>query len=89
MMRENGQPANEITCRDVAEWTSAYLDSHGGDDRNARIALHLAVCAGCAAYVEQIASVRNLIALLPEPPAPPAGADGLRRAFAARHGKRR
>ena len=87
MMQENGQPADEMTCREVAERTSAYLDGQGGEERNARIALHLAACAGCAAYVKQIASVRNLIALLPESPAPPVDPDGLRRAFAARHGQ--
>jgi predicted anti-sigma-YlaC factor YlaD len=56
----------EITCREVVEWTSAYLDAHVGEDRKQQIALHLAVCAGCAAYVGQIASVRNLVRLLPQ-----------------------
>lgn len=30
MMQENGQPADEMTCREVAERTSAYLDGQGG-----------------------------------------------------------
>ena len=85
MMHENGQTANEITCREVAEWTSAYLDLHTGDSCDARIALHLTVCAGCSAYVKQIASVRNLVGLLPKAHEEPSDVDGLRQAFAARH----
>lgn len=55
----------EITCREVVEWTSAYLDEHVGEDRKQQIALHLAACAGCGAYAEQIAAVRHLVRLLP------------------------
>jgi predicted anti-sigma-YlaC factor YlaD len=58
--------SQEITCQEVVRWTSAYLDEHAGDERNLQIALHLAVCAGCQNYVDQIASVRNLAGLLPK-----------------------
>lgn len=87
MTQSDEEAASEITCREVAEWTSAYLDACAGDDRNARIALHLAVCAGCEAYVEHIASVRRLVGLLPKAPEVPVDPDGLREAFAARHRK--
>jgi len=89
MTHENGQTADEIACREVANRISAYLDAYGGHDRNARIALHLAGCAGCAAYARQIALVRNLIALLPECPAMPSNLDGLHRACAVRRGQPR
>jgi len=58
--------SHDITCQEVVLWTSAYLDEHAGDERNLQIALHLALCAGCKTYVEQIASVRNLARLLPK-----------------------
>lgn len=58
-----------------------------GDDRNARIALHLAVCADCETCVKPIASVRRLVGSLPKAPEASAGPDGLRGAFAARHRK--
>lgn len=74
----------EITCREVAEWTSAYLDTHAGEERNVRIALHLASCAGCEAYIKQIASVRDLVGSLPEIVPMPAVPDKLRQALAAR-----
>jgi anti-sigma factor RsiW len=74
----------EITCREVVEWTSAYLDEHVGEDRKQQIALHLAACAGCEAYVKQIASVRDLVRLLPQAVDSPAESDQVRQAVAAK-----
>lgn len=41
-----------ITCQEVAQWASAYLAAHVGDERKRQIVLHLAICAGCETYVE-------------------------------------
>lgn len=78
------QTVSEITCREVAEWTSAYLDAHVDDATNIRMALHLAACAGCETYVTQIASVRDMLGLLPGADTEPAQRDRLRQAFSAR-----
>ena len=72
----------EVTCREVVEWTSAYLDEHVGEDRKQQIALHLAACAGCGAYLGQIASVRDLVRLLPQVLDSPAESDQIRQAIA-------
>lgn len=74
----------EITCREVVEWTSAYLDEHVGEDRKQQIALHLAACAGCGTYVDQIASVRGLVRLLPQAVDLPAESEQVRQVIAAR-----
>jgi anti-sigma factor RsiW len=74
----------EITCREVVEWTSAYLDEHVGEDRKQEMALHLAACAGCGAYVKQIASVRDLVRLLPQAADSPAESEQVRQAVAAK-----
>lgn len=79
------QAVPEITCREVAEWTSAYIDAHMDEELKVRIALHLASCAGCEAYVKQIASVRNLLGLLPNAPETPTDPERLRQAFSARY----
>jgi predicted anti-sigma-YlaC factor YlaD len=85
MVQEQWKFSNEeITCREVVAWTSAYLDEHVGEDRLQQIALHLAVCVGCGAYVKQIASVRGLVRLLPNAAERPAASEPLRQAFAAR-----
>ncbi|MBA5868688.1 MAG: anti-sigma factor [Nitrospira sp. CR2.1] len=80
-------PARDITCREVAEWTSAYLDAHQDDLHKVRMALHLAVCAGCRAYVHQIASVRDTLGRLPGPTVDPVRRDRLRQAFSLQRSK--
>jgi anti-sigma factor RsiW len=79
--------AAEITCREVAAWASAYIDQHLDDAAKVRMALHLAACAGCDAYVRHIAAVRDLLPLLPGVGAQPAQRDRLRQAFAARQNR--
>mgnify|MGYP001168301916 CR=1 FL=1 len=74
----------EITCQEVVQWASAYLDEHIGDDRKRQIVLHLAVCAGCETYVKQIATVRDTMGLLPKAVEQPSDSQRLRQAFAAR-----
>ena len=81
------QAAPKITCREVAEWTSAYLDEHIQDAEKIRIVLHLVTCAGCRAYVDQMASVQRVLKSLPYPAAEPADLDQLRQAFEARRRK--
>lgn len=73
----------DITCREVAEWASAYLDAHADDATQVRMALHLAACAGCEAYVTQIAAVRDLLGRLPGPAVELTLRDRLRQAFSA------
>ena len=74
----------EITCQEVVQWASAYLDEHVADDRKRQIVLHLAICAGCETYVKQIATVRDTVRLLPKAVEQPSDSHQLRQAFAAR-----
>jgi len=74
----------DITCREVAELASAYLNAHADDATQVRMALHLAACAGCEAYVKQIAAVRDLLGRLPGPAVERSLRDRLRHAFSAR-----
>ena len=78
------QSVPDITCREVAEWTSAYLDAQVDDATKVRIVLHLSACASCETYVKQIASVRDMLGFLPRAGASPAQRDRLRQAFFAR-----
>ena len=74
----------KITCQEVVEWASAYLDEHVGDERKRQIAVHLAICAGCETYVKQIAMVRDVVGLLPKAVEGPSNSHQLRQAFVAR-----
>ena len=73
-----------ITCQEVVQWASAYLDEHVGDDRKRHIVLHLAICAGCETYVKQIATVRDIVGSLPKGDEHPSDSHRLRQAFVAR-----
>ena len=56
-----------LTCREVAERASEYLDERQSISTKIRFGLHVAVCSNCRAYLKQIALVRESIALLPRP----------------------
>lgn len=73
-----------VTCEQVAAWASAYLDDHIGGEEKVRVVLHLAVCAGCDAYVKQIAAVGRVVAGLVRLDPLAAPCEQLRLAFAAR-----
>ncbi len=84
MAQEEGQPIfSEITCQEIAQWASAYLDEHVEDERKRHIALHLAICAGCETYVKQIATVRDVVGILPKAIEQPSDSQRLRQAFVA------
>ncbi|MBX3331744.1 MAG: zf-HC2 domain-containing protein [Nitrospira sp.] len=88
MTQEEGPPTlSEITCREIVQWASAYLDEHVGDERKRQIAMHLAICAGCETYVKQIATVRDMVGLLPKTVEHPSDSHRLRHAFAV-HARR-
>lgn len=85
MAQVEGQPTrSDITCQEIAQWVSAYLDEHVEDERKRQIAVHLAICAGCETYVMQIAMVRDVVGLLPKVAEQPSDSHRLRQAFAAR-----
>ena len=85
MAQEEGQRIDpEITCHEVVQWASAYLDDHVGDERKRQIALHLAICAGCETYMKQIATVRDAVGLMPKLDEQPSDLHSVRQAFIAR-----
>lgn len=85
MAQDKGQPTiSEISCQEIVQWASAYLDEHVGDERKRQIALHLAICAGCVTYVKQIATVRDVVGLLPKAVEEPSDSHRLWQAFVAR-----
>ena len=79
----------DITCQEVAQWARAYWEAHVGDERKRQIAVHLVICAGCETYVNQIATVRDMIRLLPRVEDVPSDIVGLRQAFVDRLNCRR
>jgi len=74
-----------LTCHNVADRTTDYLDERMSILTRARVGLHLATCADCRAYVKQIALVRDAAALLHRPLPSPIIRLRLRQHFAQFH----
>lgn len=72
-----------LTCRDVTDRTSEYLDDRLPLITKVRVGLHLASCAHCRAYVKQIGFVRETLAHFPKQAPPPINRLRVRRHFAA------
>jgi predicted anti-sigma-YlaC factor YlaD len=50
-----------LTCREVVELVTAYLEGALSEPEEVRFEEHLAMCEGCAAYLDQM---RRTIALV-------------------------
>ena len=77
-----------LSCRDVTDRASEYLDDRLLSLTKAQVILHLASCAHCCAYVKQIDLISSALGSLPTLPPSTANRRRLRQRFAARHGSR-
>lgn len=74
-----------LTCREVADRASDFLDERVPMPTNMRVALHLAFCADCRAYLTQILLIREAVTRLPKIYPSPVNRLRLRRHFTAIH----
>ena len=76
-----------LSCKDVARRADAFLDAELGALDRIQIRLHLMMCRGCAAFVEQMRATHRLTAqALDAQSAPPAQPETLGRILElARH----
>ena len=73
--------AVDLTCHEMVELVTGYLEgAMPGPDR-ARFEEHLAACDGCAAYLEQMRTTIRITGTLEEEAIPPGQLDGLMQAF--------
>ena len=77
--------ASGLTCPNIADRATDYVDERLPMLTKARVGLHLAPCGGCRAYVKQLALVRDATALLPRPLPSPINRLRLRQHFAHFH----
>ena len=75
-----------LTCRDVAEWATDYLEDRLPALTTIRIGLHLTSCADCRSYVMQIGLVSSALRRRPKRYPSQANRLRLRQRFDARHG---
>lgn len=74
-----------LTCRELAERASHYLDDQLPLSSKIRVGWHLASCSHCRAYVKQIDLVSSALKSLPKLHPSPINRLRLRQQFAARH----
>jgi anti-sigma factor RsiW len=74
-----------VTCREMVELVTAYLEGHLAADQRARFEEHLAICDGCQAYLEEMRDTLRSLGRLPEERLSPQGRDALLAAFGDWH----
>jgi hypothetical protein len=71
----------DLTCREVVELVTDYLEAGLSSEDRTRFELHLVYCDGCRTYVRQLKQVLATTGKLTEESMPPDMRDSLLRAF--------
>ena len=75
------EPADELTCKQLVELVTEYLEGTLSPEGRARFDAHLAGCRGCRAYVEQMRLTIRTVGRLREDSIVPEARERLLRAF--------
>jgi anti-sigma factor RsiW len=70
-----------MTCRQVVELMTDYLEGALSVTDRARFEEHIAGCDGCRAYLAQLSTTRKVLRKLADEPIPPALQAELMKAF--------
>ena len=73
--------AAELTCQELVELVTEYLEETLTPAERARFDDHLAMCDGCRAYIEQLRDTRRLVGTLTEDHLSPRARNDLLAAF--------
>jgi anti-sigma factor RsiW len=76
-----------MTCRQVVELMTDYLDGALSAGDRARFEEHIAGCDGCTAYLAQLRTTRDAVGRLAQEPIPKTVEDELVKAFRSWKGK--
>jgi anti-sigma factor RsiW len=76
----------DLTCRELVELVSDYLEDDLDREGRARFERHLAACDGCAAYLEQMRTTIAIAGRLREDDIDPAIRERLLAAFRGQAG---
>ena len=72
---------NELSCRELVELVTDYLEGALSPERRALFEGHLGECEGCGAYIEQMRETRRAVGTLGEGSMPPDARAALLHAF--------
>jgi anti-sigma factor RsiW len=71
----------ELSCRELVELITNYLEEALSDEELARFEVHIAACAGCETYLDQIRQTSVALGQLTEGAIYPEARNALIRAF--------
>jgi predicted anti-sigma-YlaC factor YlaD len=69
--------SNQLTCQELVELVTEYLEDAMADAERARFEAHLAICTGCRNYLEEMRVTIALVGKLGEASIPVAARDEL------------
>lgn len=72
---------DELTCRELVEIVTEYLEGALSPEEYARFERHLALCEGCSIYVDQMRETVRLTGMLREEEIPEEARETLLDAF--------
>ncbi len=73
--------AAELTCQELVELVTDYLEGKLARDDRTRFEMHLCYCDGCHTYLQQIRAVKQAAARIAETAIEPEARDALLAAF--------
>jgi anti-sigma factor RsiW len=74
-------PADDLSCQELVELVTHYLEGALPPDERARFEEHLGICEGCAHYLDQVRLTARLVGRTSEELETLPGVDRLREAF--------
>jgi anti-sigma factor RsiW len=86
MTDERRAPGLTVSCQEVVELVTDYLEGELDPDMTAEVEAHLALCDGCDRYLEQMRATIRALGTVPVPSLSETAQDELVRAFRDLHG---
>ncbi len=77
----------EMSCQELVEFVSDYLDGALDAAARARVEAHLAGCEGCEAYIDQMRATLRLLGGVPSDPLPATACEHLLEVFRTWRGR--
>jgi predicted anti-sigma-YlaC factor YlaD len=79
--------AGKVTCKEVTEAITDYLEGNLSFGERMRFQMHLGLCFGCRRYLRQMKLTIRTLGALPAEPIPPAVRDELIQRFRSWRGR--
>jgi anti-sigma factor RsiW len=80
-LRRGGNPPGGLTCRELVELVSDYVEGALSESDRARFEVHVSMCEGCTAYVEQMRRTLQVMGSIPPETLSPEAEEELLAAF--------